>query len=81
MKKENKNQWVEIQIGLEEGGRDENRQEGSNTEPLTFLIVLQQKVVVPQLTENIRVHLPLCFQDEGVIAANSLEEGTTTVQS
>lgn len=46
---------------------------------LTFWIVLQQEVEVAQLTENIRVHFPLCFQDEGIIAVNSLNERTKAV--
>lgn len=33
-----------------------------------------------QLTENVRVHFPLCFQDEGIIAANSLNERATAVK-
>lgn len=46
---------------------------------LTFWIVLQQEVEVAQLTDNIRVHFPLCFQDEGIIAVNSLNERTKAV--
>lgn len=46
---------------------------------LTFWIVLQQEVEVAQLTENIRVHFPFCFQDEGIIAVNSLNERTKAV--
>lgn len=34
-----------------------------------------------QLTENVRVHFPFGFQDEGIIAANSLNERTTVVLS
>lgn len=33
-----------------------------------------------QLTENVRVHFPLCFQDEGIIAANSLKERNSRVE-
>lgn len=39
---------------------------------LTFWIVLQQEVEVSQLAENVRVHFALCFQNESVVAANSL---------
>lgn len=48
---------------------------------LTFWIVLQQEVEVAQLTENVRIHFPLCFQDEGVIAVNSLNKRTKAVLS
>lgn len=51
------------------------------TSPLTFWIVLQQEVEVAELTENVRVHLPLCFQDEGIVAANSLNERAIAVKS
>lgn len=56
----------------------ENRQDNVYIETLTFWIVLQQEVKVAQLTENVRVHFPLCFQDEGIIAANSLNERAVT---
>lgn len=47
---------------------------------LTFWIVLQQEVEVAQLTKNIRVHFPLCFQDEGIIAVNSLNERKSSAE-
>lgn len=43
---------------------------------LTFRIVLQEEVEVAELAENVGFHFPLCFQDEGVIAADSLNETT-----
>lgn len=32
-----------------------------------------------QLTENVRVHFPFGFQDEGIIAADSLNERTAVL--
>lgn len=62
---------------MEERGRIKD----FHIEYLTFWIVLQQEVEVAQLTENVRVHFPLCFQDEGIVAANSLNERATAVES
>lgn len=53
---------------------DINGQAHLHMDTLTFWVVLQQEVEVAQLAENVRVHFPLCFQDEGVIAADGLNE-------
>lgn len=62
-------------------GKNNNRQDDLHIATLTFWIVLQQEIEVAQLTENVRVHFPFGFQDEGIIAANSLNERTTAVLS
>lgn len=72
------NQWILRHRFWRRGGNI-NSQENLHIDTITFLIVLQQEVEVSQLTENVRVHFSLCFQDEGLIAANSLNERTIAV--
>jgi len=38
----------------------------------TFRILLEQQAEVAQLAEELGVHLALSFQDQGLVAANSL---------
>lgn len=49
-------------------------------ESLTFWIVFQQEVEMAQLAENVRVHFPLCFENERIIAANSLDESSAQLE-